>query len=51
MLLSDVIAAHDAAWDACQTDEERAAMRDRFVAAGWTLCVHPLCPPHDCRVK
>lgn len=49
MNLSDVIRAHDAAWDACTTDAEREAMRSAFVAAGWTICGHPSCPPHDCR--
>jgi hypothetical protein len=47
--LSEIIAAHDAAWDACSTEDERQTMRDAFVAAGWKICGHPECPPHDCR--
>lgn len=28
---------------------ERAALRAEYALAGWALCPHSTCPPHDCR--
>ena len=36
-------------WDAGLVDRE--ATRDAHVAAGWTTCPHPDCPPWTCRER
>lgn len=48
--LTERMAARDAAWWRAELagPGAMAKMRAAYVAAGWTICEHPTCPPHNC---
>lgn len=43
------IQRREALWDAGKVD--RKATRAAYIAAGWTTCPHPDCPPWNCRER
>lgn len=43
------IQRREALWDAGKVDRE--ATRAAHIAAGWTTCPHPDCPPWNCRER